>query len=366
MRQTTGPENTAGDLAGVMQRGGFYNRHSLPQHAAAPLGQQLIERAVEAIPLPQPGFPFLIADFGAAQGANSLMPIGRAIGAVRRRLAAEVPIAVVHTDIPADDFSTLFSLVETSPDSYLRDTANVFPFAAGRTFYRQIFPAGSLSLGWSAIAVHWLSAAPATIERHIWSPRADRETLAAFRAQSARDWWLFLAHRAVEMRPGARLIVIGGGSDDAGDSAADGLMDMANDALLALLREGRLDAEEYRHMAIPTYNRTPAEFVAPFAEDADDLGLVLEHSELQILPDPLFAEYEESKDRAAFADSYIDFFAAAFSPSIFSALSSRRSSSARQSIIRRFEEALRERIIDRPAAAVCRWRVFVMLIAKPA
>jgi hypothetical protein len=119
-------------------------------------------------------------------------------------------------------------------------------------------------------------------------------------------------------------------------------------------------------MAIPTYNRTPAEFVAPFAEDADDLGLVLEHSELQILPDPLFAEYEESKDRAAFADSYIDFFAAAFSPSIFSALSSSRSSSARQSIIRRFEEALRERIIDRPAAAVCRWRVFVMLIAKPA
>ena len=112
----------------------------------------------------RPAQAIVIADYGAAQGRNSLDPMRQAIGVIRRHIPDAVPISVVHTDIPADDFSALFTLVENSPDSYLRDAANVFPFAAGRTFYKQIFPAASVSLGWSAIAVHWLSAAPATID----------------------------------------------------------------------------------------------------------------------------------------------------------------------------------------------------------
>jgi len=151
----TEAEDSGRDAPGVMRRGGFYNRHSLPQHEAASHAEPVLRQAAEAVSAPASGQTIVIADYGAAQGRNSLDPMRQAIGIIRRRIPDAVPISVVHTDIPADDFSALFALVENSPDSYLRDTANVFPFAAGRTFfYRQIFPAASVSLGWSAIAVH--------------------------------------------------------------------------------------------------------------------------------------------------------------------------------------------------------------------
>jgi len=311
------------------------------------------------------GEAIVIADYGAAQGRNSLDPMRQAVGIIRRHIPDTVPISVVHTDIPADDFSALFTLVENSPDSYLHDAANVFPFAAGRTFYKRIFPAQSVSLGWSGIAVHWLSAAPAVIERHIWSPRADRPTLALFARQAAQDWRDFLAHRAAELRPGARLVVIGGASDPAGDSGANGLMDMADAMLRELVATGSLSADEYRRMAIPTYNRTPAEFAEPFAAGSA-AGLKLLHRQLDTLADPLWAQYRETGDRDAFASAYVGFFEAAFEPSLFSAVADGRGAEERQSLARQFRDGLKTKIIADPQAASCAWRVFTMLIAKDA
>jgi hypothetical protein len=361
----TESDNSGRDAPGIMRRGGFYNRHSLPQHEAASYAEPLLRQAAEAVAAPPGGQPIVIADYGAAQGRNSLDPMRRAIGIIRRSVPDTVPISVVHTDIPADDFSALFTLIENSPDSYLREVANVFPFAAGRTFYKRIFPAASVSLGWSAIAVHWLSAAPAIIEGHVWSPRADPATLASFARRSARDWRDFLAHRAAELRPGARLVVIGGASDEAGDSAANGLMDMANAALRELVAAGCLGADEYRRMVIPTYNRTPAEFAAPFA-DGTASGLRLLHGQLDVLADPILARYQETGDLDAFAASCVGFFEAAFEPSLFSALAPGRSPDRRRSLETEFRDGLRARIAADPQAAGCNWRVYSMLIAKDA
>ncbi len=359
----TDADDSSRDAPGVMRRGGFYNRHSLPQHDAASYAEPALRQAAEAAPAPASGQSLVIADYGAAQGRNSLDPMRRAIAIIRRRIPDTVPISVVHTDIPADDFSALFALVETSPDSYLRDAANVFPFAAGRTFYKQIFPDTSVSLGWAAISVHWLSAAPAAIEGHIWSPRADPMTRAAFARQSAQDWRDFLSHRAAELRPGARLVVIGGASDEAGDSGANGLMDMANAVLRDLVFVGRLSADEYRRMTIPTYNRTPAEFTAPFA-DGTASGLTLLHRQLDTLADPLWAQYRQSSDLDAFAAAYAAFFEAAFEPSVFSALAEGRGADERQALIRQFRDGLKAKIAAAPEQASCAWRVFTMLIAK--
>ena len=60
-------------------------------------------------------------------------------------------------------------------------------------------------------------------------------------------------------------------------------------------------------MLIPTYNRTPAEFTEPFAAGAVS-GLTLLHQQLDVLADPLLAQYRESNDLDAFAASYVGFF----------------------------------------------------------
>ena len=80
----------------------------------------------------------VIGDFGCAGGRNELEPMRIAIAAVRERAAA--PIMVVHTDLPANDFTSLFQTVEQSADSYLAGQRDVYAFAAGRSLYGPVAP----------------------------------------------------------------------------------------------------------------------------------------------------------------------------------------------------------------------------------
>ncbi|HET7446066.1 MAG TPA: hypothetical protein VFJ57_15575 [Solirubrobacterales bacterium] len=130
-------------------------------------------------------------------------------------------------------------------------------------FYESLFPPGFLSLGWSSIAVHWLSRVARPIPDHIYCSFAQGEVREALREQSATDWRAFLTHRARELRPGGRLVVVGGAALDDGSSGAEGLMEMANSALQELITAGELTEAEYVAMTIPTWNRTTPEFLAP-------------------------------------------------------------------------------------------------------
>jgi S-adenosylmethionine-dependent carboxyl methyltransferase len=145
-----------------MEGGGHYTEHSEAQEAYGELGFEWLEQAAAEVDPPAAPLPFVIADMGAAGGGNSLEPMARALAARR----GDCPALVVHTDIPTNDFSALFQLVSDSPKTYLED--GVFPLAEGRSFYERLFPDGFLSLGWSSIAVHWLSAVPEPIPDHIY------------------------------------------------------------------------------------------------------------------------------------------------------------------------------------------------------
>jgi hypothetical protein len=76
-------------------------------------------------------------------------------------------ISVVHTDLPGNDFSSLFKTLDADPESYFHVDSATFASAAGRSFYRQILPSGSVTLGWSSWAVQWLSRTPAPISDHL-------------------------------------------------------------------------------------------------------------------------------------------------------------------------------------------------------
>lgn len=343
-----------------MEGQGYYTAHSEAQQAYGELGLEwLAEAAAEVEPAP-PGLPYVIADFGAAGGGSSLEPMRRALAARR----GDGEALVVHTDIPSDDFSALFELVDFSPQSYLDDQEGVFALAAGRTFYERLLPTGMLSLGWSSIAVHWLSALPLPIADHIYCSFATGDARAALRDRSARDWHAFLANRAAELRPSGRLVVIGGASRDDGASGAEGLMAAADGALRELVATGVVEAAEYARMTIPTWNRTLAEFVAPF-EAGDFAGtLELRRSDLRWLPDPYFEAYRRDDDLDAYVESVADFFRAAFEESLLACLDPTRAPDARAAIATAFRARLRERIAADPEAAACRWHVALLDIAR--
>jgi hypothetical protein len=346
-----------------MEGKGAYDRHSLAQHSAGRFGIPVLERALAGLVVPtERRSPLLVADFGAAGGRNELGPMSIAVGALRAR-AADTPIVVVHTDIPTNDFSTLFETVEHSPDTYLH-TPGVYPLAAGRSFYEQILPPESVTLGWSAIAVHWLSRVPTPIPEHVYSSFATGDVRAAFSAQSASDWDAFLRARAVELRDGAALVVVGGAASDDGAPGAEALMDALDRALRRARDAGAITADEYLHMNVPTWNRTLAEFSAPFASGAaaTRAGLRLEEHSLAEVPDAYLAAFREDGDAAGFADSVTAFLRAFTEPSLFESLD--RPPSERASLAGDVYADVRGRLLADPAAHETVWRVALLRITR--
>src|SRR5262249_34579166 len=120
-RRSAGP-----DRGSLMEGHGYYNEHSRPQQGLASLGLPLLARAAEAVPHAEG--PVVVADYGCAGGRNSIAPVRTAIERIRQSTSDAV--AVVHTDLPGNDFTALLELLATSPDSYLQGAENVFAFAA--------------------------------------------------------------------------------------------------------------------------------------------------------------------------------------------------------------------------------------------
>jgi hypothetical protein len=363
MTQSRTPQTRAG--TSVMAGKGVYNEHSQPQHVAGEDGVPMLQRAAAALP-PHALERITIVDYGSSQGRNSLTPMSAAIDTLRERVVAQEPISVVHTDLPANDFAALFETLQSDPHSYLRDRANVFAFAIGRSFYERLLPGATVSLGWSSITVHWLSAVPCVLGDQIFSPLAGPQQRADFARRAADDWRRFLGHRLVELRPGGQLVVVGSGADEQGRSGAEGLMELANAALQTMVADGLLAREDYERMVLPTYYRTAEEFTEPIAGDWPDGTFALEECTQTDLADPLWQRFAASGDTAAYAASAAGFLRAFSEPSLFAALAQRRAPSEVAALADGFYERVRVAIEQRPEQARCAWRLVLMRIAKRA
>jgi SAM dependent carboxyl methyltransferase len=350
---------------------GFYNKHSQEQAKANMDALPLIVEAVNAIDFGQIGSEFRIADYGSAQGQNSLWPMKTAIAQIKTLAAktgrAPLPISVTHTDLPTNDWTTLFQTALFSPESYLAGESNVFCFASGTSIYRQIFPPNHIAFGYSAITEHWLSRKPCNIPNEIWSPRATGKVRDAWAAQAKADWHAFLQYRALEMQPSARLLIVGSGANQQGYSGAEALTDLANAMLQQLVNDGTLYPDEYEKMAIPTYYRTAKEWEEPFTPDsnfAQTSAFSLDHFEEVARPDVYFEWFQQTGDAHAFAEAYTGFFSAAFEPCLFVSLSDRRTPQNRQQVIDLFSEKLQSALAQDPEKYSCHWRLQLMLVSK--
>jgi hypothetical protein len=344
---------------------GFYNKHAQAQGAANRSGLTLIEQAIQRIDLARVQEVFRIADYGSAQGRNSLLPLKTALAALRARPFA-LPVSVVHTDLPTNDWTTLFQTVLFSPDSYTADHSNVFAYASGTSIYQPIFPPRQIAFGYSAITTHWLSCASAALPGHVWSPRATGIVRAAWAARAREDWYSFLRYRCAEMIPSGQLVMVNSGADANGSSGAEPLLDLVNAVLQDMVKGGALRADEYAKMAIPTYYRTEREWREPFG-DPDFLRshpLRLVHYEELALDDVYADQYGRTQDARAFAAADAAFFRAAFEPSLFVAAGLDRSDADKQRVIDIFSQELQAALAKNPAAYAVRWVLQLMWVAK--
>src|SRR3954454_23746332 len=149
----------------AMEGAGFYNRHSSAQAAGIDQMLALLEGAANQVVVGDE--TLVIADYGASQGRNSMAPMRVAIECVRARSGGDKPVLVFHTDLPSNDFTSLFKALKDDPNSYLTGSTDIFSAAVGRSFFDTILPPGQVHLGWNSWAVHWLSQKSADAPDHV-------------------------------------------------------------------------------------------------------------------------------------------------------------------------------------------------------
>src|SRR6476660_8170362 len=102
-----------------MTGGGHYDEHSEYQEKVAESGSALVRACVDAVPPPEPGATFVVADYGASTGKNSVTVVSNAIAYMRTR-RGDQPAVALHNDLPTNDWNEFFTTLEASSDSYLQ------------------------------------------------------------------------------------------------------------------------------------------------------------------------------------------------------------------------------------------------------
>ena len=343
----------------------FYSAASRLQASGLVPAIAVFERAAAAVPVPQPPQPIVIADYGAADGMTSLLPVGAAIAVLRKRTRPEHSVLVAHTDRPDNDFSALFHVLENDPDSYLHKDKATFVSAVGRSFYRQIMPSNSVHLGWSAWAVDWLTQTPCSVEGRLQVAfTSDQAIRDAYAKQAARDWHEFVAFRGRELCPGGRLLVMTQALDEDGNGGLRQMMTAMLDALAEMAGAGALTGDELARMCIPTVARAEADFRAPFAPSGRFEGLEIEHLEIFDAEDRFWARYRIDNDAKAFGERWAGFARG----SLFAAMTQALDGADTGQRVAEFCDALEKGVAERMAAAPGQTRIplaHVVLYKRP-
>ena len=172
---------------GMLGRG-FYDRHSEFQRRVAERAGAALAELARRVALPPDGDggrPFGVADYGCAEGRNSIATVGRVLDAVAKRCPAGSAFEpfVVHNDLPTNDFATLLANL-AAPGSYLAGRPDVRVLTAPRSFFERVVPLGTIRFGTSDSAAA-LAVPPAAGPR----PAARALPLRTRRRPSSRRSW---------------------------------------------------------------------------------------------------------------------------------------------------------------------------------
>ncbi len=284
-----------------MRDKGYYSQRTAGAKHAIDSTLPLMKRALDLLP---DSATLRFADFGAADGGTSaalwshLVSELRASGDVR-------PIEILYTDLPSNDFSTLFRTMQgmegNLDDAYQTNNNDVFVHGCGTGFHRQLMASNSLCLGFSATAMHYVSQKPCEIKGHVHMVGAAKNEQTLFAAQAASDWNAILLARAAEMRKGCRFIVLNFGIDEKGrylgHTGGHSMFDKFALHWRALVEAGTITEEEFERATFVQHYRTVEEFRAPFVEENNDVrkaGLKLNTIQTQLTPCPYRKAYLES------------------------------------------------------------------------
>jgi hypothetical protein len=353
----------------AMVGGGYYSANAIGAKAVIDATTALVDEALGAILPLSPDKPFTIADFGASDGGTSFSLMRHIVRTVRAQNPQRA-ITLTYTDLPYNDFSVLFrrihGILDVADPEPLAQETGLFTFASGTSFHRQVFPDGTLSFGFSASAMHYLSAKPGPIADHVHAVGATEQERALYRDYARSDLVTILLARARELMPGGRLVFANFFVDEhghhIGNTGGSNMFDTLSAHWRDLAAAGVITDSEYRAATFQQYYRTLGEFTAPF-EDHDSpvtrAGLRLDYVSTMLTPCPFAAVFREVGDVTAYARAYVPSIRSWSESTFLSALDSGRPLVERAAIIDQLYDAYEAEVA---AAPTSHWKDYVHCI----
>ena len=243
-----------------------------------------------------PGTPFVIADYGAADGVNSSELFENIITQVRS-LNPSLRVKLVYIDIADEGLFDKFW-----PVSKLAQLANVEAAYIQRSFYGP-FPElnGKLNIGFSSTSLHWLNTKtvdpgffqhPIDIQPNQLPPEERRK----FIEKWEHDWRIFFHSCSVQLVEGGALFLANltdlGGDQWPASAGYNYIRDICNE----LHKEGRISKEELNAIFVPDYFATPDEMKSFIEEDDRKMGYSLEYFDAMTVPCAYFTKWQDKLD----------------------------------------------------------------------
>jgi len=252
-----------------------YNKDAARQVAVFEASKPLLLTALAKMRLQRPAHtPIVVADLGAAGGANSQSLVSFIIHTLRSTGTMN-DICVYHEDLPQNDWNTLAATIDKAEEE--EAGSGVYFRMIPKSFYERLFPSESVDLVTSMIALHWISSIPTPLPGTLVFCGGDREFMAttsdpplspdvlqAWSKQAESDLVSFFSLRARELRGGGQLVVsmVGGPGVlcDQGEGQRLNFAQLFDCA--SLVSTGVLSAEEANRLAFSAYLRSLEEVEA--------------------------------------------------------------------------------------------------------
>jgi len=348
-------ETTSNFMA--MKGAGYYSKATVGAKHVMDNAAQMVLDAVSRMGLEDDGSVFRATDMGAADGGTSIDLWRRVLSCVREIVPSN-PIEMIYTDLPRNDFSRVFQIVHGLTDirSYLPEVSDVHVMASGTSFHEKIVPSGTLDLGFSATASHYVVNAPCDIPDHVHMVGASAQVRGQYVEQGRKDWELMLLRRSEELRTGGRLCLFNFGIDEEGrylgNTGGVNMFDTFSRLWKSLVNDEIITEDEYRDTNFPQCYRTEAEFVAPLKDEQNPVfknGLRLEHVESRVVRCPFEQDFAENhKDPVRFAREYIPTLRSWSEPTFVNGLSKDRSADEISGIIDTFYGRYEKLVAENP------------------
>ena len=292
-----------------MKSSGYYSQRTAGAKIAIDNIQPLILSALNDLP----DLSFLrMADFGSADGGTSQEMWNNLVKHIRK-LNINSQIEILYTDLASNDFSTLFKTMqgmESNSDlAFQRNFKNIFVHACGTGFHEQLMSDKTLSLGFSATAMHYVSEKPCQILNHVHMVGSSDQEMEKFKQQAHKDWESILISRSKELISGGRFICLNFGIDNQGrylgNTGGHSMFDKFSSHWKKLEKNGIITNDEFIAATFTQHYRTVDEFRKPFDDPnslVTKLGLRLKSCTTRMTDCPYKVKFSENLDSMTSSD----------------------------------------------------------------